>query len=1361
MHTCPTCHNQYPKRFKFCPVDDTPLTPTAADPLLGVLLRDVYRVEERLGEGGMAQVYLAIHDRLGRKFAVKVLKPAYVSDQTALERFFRDARTAASLNHPHIVEAFDYGETPDGSPFIVMELLLGEDLGKILQQEGRLEIERTIRIAGETANALEAVHAEEVIHRDIKPSNIVIRKTHTDEEQVKIVDFGIALLRQSSRLTAHGYAVGTPLYMSPEQARGALPEIRIDHRSDLYSLGATIFHCCCGRPPFEGEMYAALIVQHIAEPPPKPRTLRPDLPPPLEELILSLLEKDPKNRPQSAEEVRRALESMTAQPSATAPTERFESFPSTIVFEEIRVVTVLVAELGTPRGGEKEDVRQTAEVFELLAQEVGRQAGEVDYLAGNRAVGLFGLTHSFGDEPIRAVRAATAALNRIKQRDIVKIAVGTGRAVVPTDNVATGPAAAAADRLLARVGSGKIAVDATTFSGIRGVFRGHPLPARPDEPPAFEVVKSIDGVHPSRKSIGAPTIGRDDELDQLWEAFTHVIDAQRPTLVTVTGEAGLGKSRLKDDFFLRIDSLAEMEVEYLEGAGQILGDQQPFSGLADLIRRRARLEADCSEEKARSQISELVSQVGVDRDPGAAAWLLALMVGQRAPRSPSLAGLSPQRLRERMIHAFVRLIRSMSRVRPVVMCLEDAHRLDRATIDALAQLCTASPGHAILLLVVGRPEMWDKLGDLPQPAGATIHLALEPLSRSETRALLAGLLRSDPPRPLQDAVWERTNGVPLFIEEIHFALRQQGAILPDRASGGWRFSEGAVLTGMPSTVEGVLRAQLHALAPELRQALRLAAVVGTVFWDDALAALGLSGCPSLLSALAGRELIVTSPTSSVSGCQQYEFRSTMMRDVAYQSIPEPERVSLHSEAADWLKHHRAAPAVVACHLEAAARASEAASEYVRAGDRATSGYANDEALRHYDSAIRLLSEEGTQETALPTETYQTYLDALFGKEQVFERLGRRDEALHMLDSISQLASALSDRKSRARAAVRRGALTKQWDTREAVNILGEALETCVEAGDEELRCDALCQLAQAAAFSGDLERSAGAAREAVEVARRLGSDFQLLRALQVQGTVTAIGLGPWPALKPLDQALDLARRTNNIEYEADILLRSGFLRSELGDLEAAEQALATARQLCERTSNQRVLAFALHNLGWVLWKRGRAREAREIEVEALEVSRQAKLHQVALESEVYLALFDIGEARPAEALDRARQVGQEASDAGHIEPQMHAAMTEALALLELSRAAEAAERAMEAVDLYNSLGSTQQFQVELHLVAAACLTAAGRTQDADHARELAAAALDRRQNPITDPEAIVRLHNRIGDGLPRVIRETMTNTRSA
>lgn len=306
MTICPRCHNPVlDDRAQFCPHDGTPLYATPDDPLVGHILGDRYRLGERLGQGGMGTVYCARHLFMDKDVAVKVLRRELAHDEEAASRFLREARSASRLDHEHCIRVTDFGEINDYKPerlfFLVMELLVGESLGKVVRR-GRIPPARASAFALCIARALSHAHEQGVIHRDLKPDNVFLQRRR-DHEIVKVLDFGLAKivgdLSSVSSITRAGVVFGTPEYMAPEQAQSN----PVDERIDIYSLGVILYQLLTGDLPFRAPNFLALLGKHVNEPPEPPSRRCPeaDISPRLEEVVLRCLAKEPQRRYASAE----------------------------------------------------------------------------------------------------------------------------------------------------------------------------------------------------------------------------------------------------------------------------------------------------------------------------------------------------------------------------------------------------------------------------------------------------------------------------------------------------------------------------------------------------------------------------------------------------------------------------------------------------------------------------------------------------------------------------------------------------------------------------------------------------------------------------------------------------------------------------------------------------------------------------------------------------------------------------------------------------------------------------------------------------------------------------------------------------
>jgi serine/threonine protein kinase len=276
------------------------------------LIDNRYSILSLLGSGGMGHVHLARDEVLGRDVALKVLKEPYTDDEEFVERFRREARNAAALSHPNIVPVYDGGKAEDDTPYIAMEYMAGGTLGERIEREGKLDAPEAAAIAIQIAQALREAHRRGVVHRDVKPHNIFLAEYPASSSAapdgissgaVKVGDFGIARAAEATTMTDSNLMLGTPRYLSPEQAKGE----PVGPKSDLYSLGVVLYQMLTGRVPFDDEDPIAITMKHVSEPPPSPKETNPGIPEEMNALVLLLLSKDPEGRHGDAAELIRDL----------------------------------------------------------------------------------------------------------------------------------------------------------------------------------------------------------------------------------------------------------------------------------------------------------------------------------------------------------------------------------------------------------------------------------------------------------------------------------------------------------------------------------------------------------------------------------------------------------------------------------------------------------------------------------------------------------------------------------------------------------------------------------------------------------------------------------------------------------------------------------------------------------------------------------------------------------------------------------------------------------------------------------------------------------------------------------------------
>jgi serine/threonine protein kinase len=292
-----------------------------------------YQIRAPIGEGGMGVVYMAQHACLGRRAAIKILREGHVGDGRMVDLFVNEARAATTIRHPNIIDVVDVGRLPDGRPYLMMELLEGETLGDLLRREGPLPLDEALDLVSQAADGLGAAHGHGIVHQDLKPDNLFLSPDpdRPGRHRVKILDFGIAKLRaeprpellrpstSDDRSPLPSRIFGSPYYMSPEQCRGE--DDLIDHRTDIYAMGALLYHLLCGEPPFMDDMLITVLVMHMRQAPRPPRALNPAIPPHVEAAILRALAKTPAERFASMATLVEALSGEVAPPVEATPGE--------------------------------------------------------------------------------------------------------------------------------------------------------------------------------------------------------------------------------------------------------------------------------------------------------------------------------------------------------------------------------------------------------------------------------------------------------------------------------------------------------------------------------------------------------------------------------------------------------------------------------------------------------------------------------------------------------------------------------------------------------------------------------------------------------------------------------------------------------------------------------------------------------------------------------------------------------------------------------------------------------------------------------------------------------------------------------
>jgi serine/threonine protein kinase/tetratricopeptide (TPR) repeat protein len=1200
---------------------------TATDPLIGSELAG-YRIESLIGRGGMSVVYLAEDPRLGRRVALKLLVPELAGDERFRERFLRESRLAASLEHPNVLPIYDAGEV-DGLLFIAMRHVEGRDLRSLLQVQGPLPLERALALVGQLAWALDSAHARGLVHRDVTPGNVLV----AEGDHVYLCDFGLSRrVVSTASLTETGQLLGTLDYVAPEQIQGE----DADGRADVYSLACVLYECLTGKPPFARDQGIAVLWGHVHEPPPAPSTARPELPAALDEIMARGLAKARAERFERCGELVAAARAAAASGGVTRPPARVSVRSKAT--EARKTVTVLFSDLrGSSASGELVDPEALRQGIDRYVEEAVRvleyHGGSIERFAGGALVGVFGAPLAHEDDALRGVKAAVDLRARLEQLSAVPgperapdlvahIGVGTGVAVV-SDAVEGGPAVVGdVVNLAVRLGEAaepnEILVSDSTYRLVAGAIAAEERSPAPAGDPrggsrAWRVLELLPAAPPLQTGAVPPMIGRDAELGMLRHAFEQAVAEGGCRMVTVVGPPGIGKSRLAE----ALAEALQPEATILAGRCLSYGEGITYWPVAEIVRAAAG-------EDVRSGLARLL---GGAPDGAQVAELVAATIGLATPAG---AGEEP-------FWAVRRLLETLARERPLVVFLEDAHWAEPTLLDLLQHVARRTRDAPLLLVCLARPDLLDERPAFPTETGSAV-VELQPLTDLESAHLVDRLRGTDAlPSELAARVVGVAGGNPLFIEQL--------LAMADEVSGVGRLT-------LPPAIQALLAARLDRLPVDERQVIECASIEGLIFHVGALAELcrgiGDAALLRLLLSLTRKELV--RPERSEAGDEALRFQHALVHEAAYQGIAKERRADLHEQFGSYLERmedHAASALpleeIVGYHLEQAvqyrrevgavrdsdgALAARASDRLAAAGRRALASLDLPAAITLLERAAALLPTDSVERALLEVDRGAALADA-----------GRLEEADVLLTTVEERMA--GDRRVAANAAVQRllvrysldiGAAFAQLENRggDLERVLQEegdhrglyrlwllrgfrhwvdalhgpaegawehALSHARQAGDAAAEHDILAWLASAA-FFGPTPADAGVVRcEAIleQVGERPGARAQVLPSLA--------GLH---AMKGrFDVANALVAEAEMLRAEIGDTMQGAVSHSEAlvsmleGNLDRAERQLRAGYDRLERMGEKALLSSTVALLARVAVEQGclddAARHAEEAE----------------------------------------------------------------------------------------------------------------------------------------------------------------------
>lgn len=1253
----------------------------------GFVIADRFEVERLAGTGGMGAVYRAFDREARRPVALKLVPPF-----EAL-RFEREVQILAELRHPAIVGYVAHGRTTGGALYLAMEWLEGEDLAEHLAK-GALPTVETLTLARRVTEALIATHARGVVHRDIKPSNVFLPARVI--ANATLLDFGVARLSGTTRMaTRIGTTVGTPGYMAPEQAKGAKD---LDGRADIFSLGCVLFECVTGHEAFSGEDVAAIFGKILLADTPRPSLLSPAVLPELDQLITRMLAKDPRGRPASAQALKDELDAILS--GAARPSAARSSSVAAVTTAEQRYVSIIFS---AAKGGAGAAREQTLSPDELGAidprEELAKLGARYERLLDGSAIAT---VTSEGLARDQAAIAGRCALFLKAADPAAVVVVATGRAVVDGP-LSVGEVIDRATALARPHGHGRspegIPVDVVTARLLRERFLVR------QEGPRWLLLAEKGEAAQSSALQGQPTafVGREDETRILKDAVKSCITARAPAAYVVTGPPGAGKSRLAREV---LRQLPEEGVRTLLSRGDPVSHGSPFAVVAQVLRAAMGLGASESILERQSKISQHVSRLLPAAEAPRVTEFLGEIAGapfadmwseplRAARQSPVLMGDQMRRAWEDWIDAF-------SGAGPLLLLLEDLQWGDRPSLELLIGSLLRLEERPLFLLGVARSEVRELFPSIFAEPMVT-ELPLSPLSRAAALAMTHQVLGEE---NLEDAgeLIDRAEGNAFFLEEL----------LRARASGE--------TDPLPETVVAVAQARLEKLSPSARRVLRAASVFGESFCVGGIASL-LGGAatvtlPDDLGHLLMRDIVFRQPESRLEGQEELAFRHTLMREAAYASLPERDRVVSHGLAGKWLEQAGESDALLlAEHFERGGEPVHAVRWFLRAAEHALEGSDLDACVTR---AARGIRSGAAGETLGRFELLEAEARGWLG-----DLRGSRQHA-------RQAMKLLTPGSARWYNAVAELAKVCGWlgHTQKVVDV-AEVLSAWDPQDDARSACTiAAATTTVALYYAGRFEL----ATTLLARTRALGPTSAVSRAWVRRAEATGGMMAGEPAmyLVALEESAASFEEAGDRRSACTLRVHLGHGQIAIGAYALAEACLRSALETAHRMKLVSLEMSATNHLGFALLGRGLLDEARKLETEALAFfsdQGDKRLEGAAL---TCLAMILAAGGDPAGSEREAKR----AVAALESLPTLRVTALATLARAELGggRAADGLATARQACAILQHTGASAEAEAALaRLVYAEALLATGDAEGAGSVLSTARARLLARAERITDP----------------------------
>jgi tetratricopeptide (TPR) repeat protein len=1278
--------------------------------MAGKVVAGRFQLLAEAGSGGMGTVYRARDLTDGATVAVKILTGRELREAA---RFDQEAAILSGLTHPAIVRYLAHGIAESGERFIAMEWLDGEDLATRLYTNP-VTITEAVALARRAAEALAYAHERGIVHRDIKPENLFLPGKSI--ERLKVLDFGIArLTRGGRRLTATGSVIGTPGYMAPELVRG---DRDITPRADVFSLGCVLFQCLTGRPVFEADDATALLAKILLQDAPRAREIVPKLPRSLDDALARMLAKDPRRRIVDARAVIEELDKLGSfadlDVKAGEPRRRIQP---ALTESEQRIACVVIA--GPSSTAERRWRGETAPLSavdedDAAGGQLRRLAALEDDLVRVHGARLHPLPDGavvltlpdVGKATDQAARAARCALAMRAVLPDVPLVVSTGPGRFSAWSVA-GEVIDNGMRLLRGTAPGAIRLDDVAVALLDTRFE-----IRRDGTSSY-LRGERDVFEAKRNLLGKATdfVGRGREMSMLTNLYAGSIAESMASAVVVLGAAGVGKSRLRQEFIEWVRRQPD-RCEVLFGIGDSLGAGSPFATLGRAIRRAAAIHEGESVEIKRDKLFERVSR-HVDRD---ARWRVAMFLGEIAnvpyPDEGNdalrAARANPQLMGDAMRRAWEDWLAAECAAHPVLMVIEDLHWGDLGTVSFIDAALRNLRDEPFMVLALARPDVDEQFPNLWQARAPQV-ISLAPLSKRASEKLVREAL-GDVSDAVVEAIVARADGNAFYLEELI------------RATAAGRAES------LPDSVLGMVQARLDAEGSDAKRVLRAAAIFGERFSRSGVAALlggdaELADVSDAIERLAARELVSRAATPEGREDADFTFAHALVREAAYAMLTDDDRTLGHRLAGAWLEQAGSGDAMaLATHFRHGgepARAvrwyERAAAEALRANDlaaaiqRAEMGMASD-ATAEAAGQLRLIQAEG--------HVWRGELDAALARAlEAAAALAPGGAAWLRAQAQAIIAAAKHghlDVVERQVALVGETPCAPDATARNAQVICLSWAANYLVFGGRTPAADAL--IARIAVLAGD-------------VAQIEPQALGLVHQVRAARASAAGDLGR--CLGGLESALQAFEQAGDLRNACAVRTNLGYLYCELGDFQRAEAALRQASLASDRMGLFDLTAAVLQNLGRVLGQRGDLAEAERIERQAVEDFRRLGDPRMEGAARTYLAEIMIAAGDYAGAEREA--AAATATLAGAPSLQVAALGVSSRARLARGDAEGALEAGRAAHEALERLGEIEEGESMVRLAYAEALEQSGGRDDARRALAVAHQRLLARADRIEEP----------------------------